>query len=115
MTINLKPGTGITSVDGATVSLTSLSADNENPTVIKTYNASRNSYEALAAPQTVKANTPFIQVDLGGGTYYFRPQSAVVLEASVTGLTVDVRKARQRIWAILCRTTAVTQSTPLTA
>ena len=38
VTINLKPGTGITSVDGATVSLTSLSADNENPTVIKTYN-----------------------------------------------------------------------------
>ena len=53
VTINLKPGTGITSVDGATVSLTSLSADNENPTVIKTYNASRNSYEALTAPQTV--------------------------------------------------------------
>ena len=94
----VKPGTGITSVDGATVSLTSLSADNENPTVIKTYNASRNSYEALAAPQTVKANTPFIQVDLGGGTYYFRPQSAVVLEAgsrytytvnvNATGLTL---------------------------
>ena len=29
----------------------------------------------------MKANTPFIQVDLGGGTYYFRPQSDVVLEA----------------------------------
>lgn len=82
MTINLKPGTGITSVDGATVSLTSLSADNENPTVIKTYHASRNSYEALTAPQTVKANTPFIQVDLNGGTFYFRPKNDVALEAN---------------------------------
>ena len=35
VTINLKPGTGITSVDGATVSLTSLSADNGNPTVTR--------------------------------------------------------------------------------
>lgn len=82
VTINLKPGTGITSVDGATVSLTSLSADNENPTVIKTYNASRNSYEALTAPQTVAAGEPFIQVDLNGGTFYFRPQSDVELVAN---------------------------------
>ena len=99
VTINLKPGTGITSVDGATVSLTSLSADNENPTVIKTYNASRNSYEALTAPQTVAAGEPFIQVDLNGGTFYFRPQNDVVLEAgnrytytvkvNATGLTLE--------------------------
>ena len=82
VTINLKPGTGITSVDGATVSLTSLSADNENPTVIKTYNASRNSYEALTAPQTVAAGEPSIQVDLNGGTFYFRPQSDVELVAN---------------------------------
>lgn len=82
VTINLKPGTGITSVDGATVSLTSLSADNGNPTVIKTYNASRNSYEALTAPQTVAAGEPFIQVDLNGGTFYFRPKNDVVLEAN---------------------------------
>ena len=33
VTINLKPGTGITSVDGATVSLTSLSADKSRPTM----------------------------------------------------------------------------------
>ena len=36
-----------TSVAGATVSLVSLSADNDNPTAIKTYNASGNTYEAL--------------------------------------------------------------------
>ena len=40
--IELKPGTGFTSVAGATVSLVSLSADNGNPTAIKTYNASGN-------------------------------------------------------------------------
>ena len=96
--IELKPGTGFTSVDGATVSLVSLSADNENPTAINTYHASGNSYEALTAPQTVAAGEPFIQVVLGDGTFYFRPQNDVVLEAgsrytytvnvNATGLTL---------------------------
>ena len=79
--IELKPGTGFTSVDGATVRLVSLSADNGNPTAIKTYNASGNTYEALTAPQTVAAGKPFVRVELGGGTFYFRPQNDVVLEA----------------------------------
>ena len=79
--IELKPGTGFTSVDGATVSLVSLSADNGNPTAIKTYNASGNTYEALTAPQTVAAGKPFVKVELGSGTFYFRPQNDVVLEA----------------------------------
>ena len=79
--IELKPGTGFTSVVGATVSLVSLSADNGNPTAIKTYNASGNTYEALTAPQTVAAGKPFVKVELGGGTFYFRPQNNVVLEA----------------------------------
>ena len=97
--IELKPGTGFTSVDGATVSLVSLSADNGNPTAIKTYNASGNTYEALTAPQTVAAGDPFIRVELGSGIFYFRPQSNVVLEAgsrykytvkvNATGLTLD--------------------------
>ena len=97
--IELKPGTGFTSVDGATVSLVSLSADNGNPTAIKTYNASGNTYEALTAPQTVAAGKPFIRVELGGGTFYFRPQNNVVLEAgnrykytvkvNATGLTLE--------------------------
>lgn len=81
VTIELKPGTGFTSVAGATVSLVSLSADNGNPTAIKTYNASGNTYEALTAPQTVAAGKPFVRVELGGGTFYFRPQNNVVLEA----------------------------------
>ena len=99
VTIELKPGTGFTSVDGATVSLVSLSADNGNPTAIKTYNASGNTYEALTAPQTVVAGKPFVRVELGGGTFYFRPQNNVVLEAgnrysytvkvNATGLTLE--------------------------
>jgi len=97
--IELKPGTGFTSVAGATVSLVSLSADNGNPTAIKTYNASGNTYEALTAPQTVPAGKPFVKVELGGGTFYFRPQNNVVLEAgnrytytvkvNATGLTLE--------------------------
>ena len=97
--IELKPGTGFTSVAGATVSLVSLSADNGNPTAIKTYNASGNTYEALTAPQTVPAGKPFVKVELGSGTFYFRPQYNVVLEAgnrysytvkvNTTGLTLE--------------------------
>ena len=99
VTIELKPGTGFTSVAGATVSLVSLSADNGNPTAIKTYNASGNTYEALTAPQTVAAGKQFIRVELGSGTFYFRPQNNVVLAAgsrykytvkvNATGLTLD--------------------------
>ena len=97
--IELKPGTGFTSVAGATVRLVSLSADNGNPTAIKTYNASGNTYEALTAPQIVAAGKPFVKVKLGSGTFYFRPQNDVVLEAgsrytytikvNATGLTLE--------------------------
>ena len=48
---------------------------------IKTYNARGNTYEALTAPQTVAAGKPLVKVKLGGGTFYFRPQNDVVLEA----------------------------------
>ena len=99
VTIELKPGAGFTSVAGATVSLVRLSADNGNPTAIRTYNASGNTYEALTAPQTVAAGNPFVRVELGGGTFYFRPQNDVVLEAgnrytytikvNATGLTLE--------------------------
>ena len=99
VTIELKPGTGFTSVAGATVRLVSLSADNGNPTAIKTYNASGNTYEALTAPQTVAKGEPFIRVELSGGNFYFRPQNDVVLEAgnrysytvkvNATGLTLE--------------------------
>ena len=82
ITVNLKPGDGITSVTGADVYVTGLGTDGGNPTTISTYNAiGTDTYEALAAPQTVKAKTPFIQLDLDRGTYYFRPQSDVALVA----------------------------------
>ena len=99
ITVLLKPGEGIPSVTGANVSVTGLGTDNGNPATIRTYVPDGDTYEALTAPQTVKANTPFIQVDLGGGTYYFRPHSDVVLEAgsrytytvsvNATGLTLE--------------------------
>lgn len=99
ITVLLKPGDGITSVTGADVYVTGLGTDNSNPATIRTYEAGGDTYEALTAPQTVKANTPFIQVDLGGGTYYFRPKSDVVLAAgsryiytinvNATGLTLE--------------------------
>lgn len=98
ITVLLKPGDGITSVTGADVSVTGLGTDNGNPATIRTYAPGSDTYEALTAPQTVKANTPFIQVDLGGGNFYFRPQNDVVLEAgsrytytvnvNATGLTL---------------------------
>ena len=99
ITVHLKPGAGIPSVTGADVSVTGLGTDNSNPATIRTYAPGGDTYEALTAPQTVKANTPFIQVDLGGGTYYFRPHSDVVLAAgsrytytvnvNATGLTLE--------------------------
>ncbi|MED9800504.1 MAG: fimbrillin family protein [Prevotella sp.] len=99
ITVHLKPGAGIPSVTGANVSVTGLGTDNGNPATIRTYAPGTDTYEALTAPQTVKANTPFIQVDLGRGTYYFRPKNDVVLEAgshytytvnvNATGLTLE--------------------------
>ena len=99
ITVLLKPGDGIPSVTGADVYVTGLGTDNSNPATIRTYAPDGDTYEALTAPQTVKANTPFIQVDLGGGTYYFRPKNDVVLAAgsrytytvnvNATGLTLE--------------------------
>ena len=98
ITVLLKPGDGITSVTGADVYVTGLSTDNNNPATIETYAVGGNSYEALTAPQTVAKGEPFIRVELGGGTFYFRPKNDVVLEAgnrykytvnvNATGLTL---------------------------
>ena len=80
VTVNLQAGTGITSVTGAKVTITGLNTENGNPADITAFN-SGSTYEALLAPQTVKADMPFIQVDLNGGTFYFTPQSDAVLDA----------------------------------
>ena len=99
VTVELKPGGGIESVDGAEISLMSLSTANGNPSIIQPYNTSGNNYEALVAPQTVETGALFIRVKLDGDTFYFRPQNDVVLEAgyryvytikvSATGLTLE--------------------------
>lgn len=101
ITVLLKPGDGIPSVTGADVSVTGLSTDNGNPATIKTYAPDGDTYEALTAPQTVKENTPFIQVDLGRGTYYFRPQSDVVLEAG-SRYTYTVRVTAKGLELVGC-------------
>ena len=91
VTIILREGAGINNLTGAEVYVTGLSTDNGNPATISTYTPSDKTYEALAAPQTVAAGEPFIQVDLNGGTFYFRPKNNVVLEAnSRYTYTVDV-------------------------
>ena len=58
ITVNLEKGNGITGVTGADVYVTGLSTDGGNPASISTYASGNDTYEALAAPQTVKANTP---------------------------------------------------------
>ena len=82
VTIILREGAGIHDLTGAEVYVTGLSTDDGNPATISTYTPSDKTYEALAAPQTVAAGEPFIQVDLNGGTFYFRPENDVELEAN---------------------------------
>jgi len=80
ITVNLREGAGINDLTGAEVYVTGLSTDGGNPATISTYASGNYTYEALAAPQTVAAGEPFIQVDLNGGTFYFRPQNSVELK-----------------------------------
>lgn len=101
ITVNLEKGNGITSVTGANVYVTGLSTDGGNPASISTYASGNDTYEALAAPQTVKANTPFIEVDLNGSTFYFRPQSDVVLTAN-SRYTYTVRVTAKGLELVGC-------------
>lgn len=101
ITVNLEKGNGITSVTGANVYVTGLSTDGGNPASISTYASGNDTYEALAAPQTVKANTPFIAVDLNGSTFYFRPQSDVVLTAN-SRYTYTVRVTAKGLELVGC-------------
>ena len=109
ITVNLEEGNGITSVTGADVYVTGLSMDGGNPATISTYNETgSDTYEALAAPQTVKANTPFIKVDLNGVTFYFRPQSDVVLTAN-SRYTYTVRVTAKGLELVGCTITGWTE------
>ena len=82
ITVNLREGAGINDLTGVKVYVTGLSTDGGNPAYISTYASGNDTYEALVAPQTVAAGEPFIQVNLNGGTFYFRPKNEVVLEAN---------------------------------
>ena len=96
--VTLKPGTGFTGVDGATVSLTGLSNKSGNPSTIGTYYTG-NTHEALAVPQTVAAGKPFIQVMLNGTNYiYCLPEELIMaagkrytyaIRVNDTGLTLE--------------------------
>ena len=108
ITVNLEKGNGITSVTGADVYVTGLSTDGGNPASISTYASGNDTYEALAAPQTVKANTPFIEVDLNGSTFYFRPQSDVVLTAN-SRYTYTVRVTAKGLELVGCTITGWTE------
>ena len=108
ITINLEKGNGITSVTGADVYVTGLSTDGGNPASISTYASGNDTYEALAAPQTVKANIPFIEVDLNGVTFYFRPQSDVVLTAN-SRYTYTVRVTANGLELVGCTITGWTE------
>ena len=107
ITVNLEKGNGITSVTGADVYVIGLSTDGGNPASISTYASGNDTYEALAAPQTVKANTPFIEVDLNGGTFYFRPQSDVELTAN-SRYTYTVRVTAKGLELVGCTITGWT-------
>ena len=80
ITVNLREGAGINDLTGVKVYVTGLSTDGGNPAYISTYASGNDTYEALVAPQTVAAGEPFIQVNLNGGTFYFRPQNSVELK-----------------------------------
>ena len=108
ITVNLEKGNGITNVTGADVYVTGLSTDGGNPASISTYASGNDTYEALAAPQTVKANTPFIEVDLNGSTFYFRPQSDVVLTAN-SRYTYTVRVTAKGLELVGCTITGWTE------
>ena len=82
ITVNLREGAGINDLTGVKVYVTGLSTDGGNPAYISTYASGNDTYEALVAPQTVAAGEPFIQVNLNGGTFYFRPKNDMVLKAN---------------------------------
>ena len=100
--VKLTAGDGFSDSDigEATVRLTGLSRDNGNPDAVKAwFDKGGNSHEALTAPQTVAADKPFIEVNIGGGSFYFLPREDIVLEAgtrhiytirvSASGLTLE--------------------------
>lgn len=82
VTVSLEEGNGITSLEGATVSLVGLTTEGGNPATITPYRPSKSVREALLRPQTISANVPFIQVVLNGETYSYGLAKDITLEAN---------------------------------
>ena len=78
----LEVGNGITSLEGATVSLIDLTTEGGNPAAISAYKSADNTFEALLRPQTISAHGPFIQVVLKGKTYSYGLAEDITLGAN---------------------------------
>lgn len=82
VTVTLVEGKGVTSLEGASVSLNDLDTEYENPASVTPYKVSdRFTYDALVAPQTIAQGAVFISVQLNGGTYSYLPDAAIELAA----------------------------------
>lgn len=82
ITVALVCGTGVTSLDGAAVSLNGFNTEHENPASVTPYKVSDGfTYDALVAPQTIAQGTAFITVTLNGTTYSYVPDAAIELAA----------------------------------
>ena len=82
VTVYLREGNNITSLEDATVSLVGLTTEGGNPATITPCNSDENTFEALLRPQTISANVPFIQVVLDGETYSYGLAKDIRLEAN---------------------------------
>ena len=82
ITVALVCGTGVTSLDGAAVSLNGFNTEHENPASVTPYKVSDGfTYDALVAPQTIAQGTAFITVTLNGTTYSYVPDAAIEFAA----------------------------------
>lgn len=82
VTVTLVEGKGVTSLEGASVSLNGLDTEHENPASVTPYKVSDEfTYDALVAPQTIAQGAAFISVQLNGGTYSYLPDAAIELAA----------------------------------
>lgn len=82
VTVTLVKGKGVTSLEGASVSLNGLDTEHENPASVTPYKVSDGfTYDALVAPQTIAQGAAFISVQLNGGTYSYLPDAAIELAA----------------------------------
>lgn len=82
VTVTLVEGKGVTSLEGASVSLNGLDTEHENPASVTPYKVSDGfTYDALVAPQTIAQGTAFITVTLNGTTYSYVPDAAIELAA----------------------------------